>query len=116
MELGCVIHCFTGTPDDARAYAALGCYVSFSGIVTYKTAQPLRDAVPLVPRDRLLIETDCPYLAPVPKRGKRNEPSFIVHTATQVAAAAGMSFDELAEITAQNACRVFHLPSISAPA
>jgi TatD DNase family protein len=106
----CVIHCFTGTPDDARAYAALGYYVSFSGIVTYKTAQPLRDAVPLVPRDRLLIETDCPYLAPVPRRGKRNEPAFLTHTAEVVAQCSGMSFDQLAETTAENACRVFRLP------
>lgn len=108
--LGCVIHCFTGTPDDARAYAELGCYVSFSGIVTYKTAQPLRDAVPLVPRDRLLIETDCPYLAPIPQRGKRNEPAFIRHTAEVVARAAAMSFEDLAAITAENAARLFKLP------
>ena len=106
----CVIHCFTGTPDDARAYAELGYYVSFSGIVTYKTAQVLRDAVPLVPRDRLLIETDCPYLAPVPRRGKRNEPAFLTHTAEVVARCSGMSFDELADTTARNACRVFRLP------
>ena len=106
----CVIHCFTGTPDDARAYAELGYYVSFSGIVTYKTAQPLRDAVPLVPRDRLLIETDCPYLAPIPRRGKRNEPAFLAHTAEVVARCSGMSFEELAEITTRNACRVFGLP------
>jgi TatD DNase family protein len=109
IKLGCVIHCFTGTPDDAREYARLGCYVSFSGIVTYKTAQPLRDSVPLVPRDRLLIETDCPYLAPIPKRGKRNEPGFLVHTAEQVAKSAGMGFDELAALTAANAARVFRL-------
>jgi TatD DNase family protein len=108
-ELGCVIHCFTGTPDDARAYAALGCYVSFSGIVTYKTAQALRDSVPLVPRERLLIETDSPYLAPIPKRGKRNEPAFITHTAEVVATAAGMSFEDLARQTAENAVRVFRL-------
>jgi len=106
----CVIHCFTGTPDDARAYAELGFYVSFSGIVTYKNAQDLRDAVPCVPRDRLLIETDCPYLAPIPKRGKRNEPSFITHTAEVVARCAGMNFEELAEVTTANACRVFRLP------
>ena len=112
MELGCVIHCFTGTPDDAREYAKLGCYVSFSGIVTYKTAQPLRDAVPLVPRDRLLIETDCPYLAPIPKRGKRNEPGYIVHTAEEVARCAGLAAEELAALTAENACRVFKLPPI----
>lgn len=107
MELGVVIHCFTGTPDDAREYAKLGCYVSFSGIVTYKTAQGLRDAVPLVPKDRLLIETDCPYLAPIPKRGKRNEPAFIRHTAEVVATAASLSFEELAKQTADNAARVF---------
>lgn len=106
----CVIHCFTGTPEDARAYAELGYYVSFSGIVTYKTAQPLRDAVPVVPRDRLLIETDCPYLAPVPRRGKRNEPAFLTHTAEVVAQCSGMSFAELAEVTTRNTCRVFGLP------
>ncbi len=109
-ELGVVIHCFTGTPDDARAYAAMGCYVSFSGIVTYKTAQPLRDAVALVPTDRLLIETDCPYLAPIPQRGKRNEPAFVVHTAEVVARCAGMSFGDLAAATTANAARVFRLP------
>ncbi len=108
--LGCVIHCFTGTPADAEAYAAMGCYVSFSGIVTYKTAQPLRDAVGKVPRERLMIETDCPYLAPVPKRGKRNEPAFVVHTAEVVAGAAGMNFEELARITTANAARVYRLP------
>jgi TatD DNase family protein len=110
-ELGCVIHCFTGTPDDARAYAAMGCYVSFSGIVTYKTAQPLRDAVPVVPRDRLLIETDCPYLSPVPMRGRRNEPAHIVHTAEVVARCAGMNFEQLAQITSENAARVYRLVS-----
>jgi TatD DNase family protein len=115
MELGCVIHCFTGTPEDARAYAELGCYVSFSGIVTYKTAQPLRDAVPLVPRDRLLIETDCPYLSPIPKRGRRNEPAFVVHTAEVVAQCAGLSFEDLAAQTVANTCRVFRIDPPSGP-
>ncbi len=110
-ELGCVIHCFTGTPDDAREYAAMGCYVSFSGIVTYKTAQPLRDALAMVPRDRLLIETDCPYLAPVPMRGKRNEPAFVRHTAELVASCIGLDFADLARITTENANRVYRLPS-----
>ena len=109
VELGCVIHCFTGTPDDARAYAELGCYVSFSGIVTYKTAQPLRDAVPLIPLDRLMIETDCPYLSPVPVRGKRNEPAHVVHTAEVVARCAGIPFAELARITTENTARVYRL-------
>lgn len=109
MDLGVVIHCFTGTPDDARAYAAMGCYVSFSGIITYKTAQPIRDAVAFVPRDRILIETDCPYLAPIPKRGKRNEPAYVVHTAEVVAQCAGMSYEDLAAKTVENTCRVFRL-------
>jgi len=108
-ELGFVIHCFTGTPDDARQYAAMGCYVSFSGIVTYKTAQALRDAVPLVPRDRLLIETDCPYLSPVPLRGRRNEPGHIVHTAEVVARCAGLDFETLARTTFENASRLYGL-------
>jgi TatD DNase family protein len=109
MDLGIVIHCFTGTPDDARAYAEMGAYVSFSGIITYKTAQPIRDSVPLVPRDRILIETDCPYLAPIPKRGKRNEPGFIVHTAETVGRCIDMNFNDLANLTYQNACVAFRL-------
>jgi TatD DNase family protein len=109
LGLGVVIHCFTGTPDDAKAYAEMGCYVSFSGIVTYKTAQALRDAVPHVPRERLMIETDCPYLAPLPMRGKRNEPGFVKHTAEVVARCAGLSFEDLARITTENACRVYRL-------
>ncbi|MBA3540780.1 MAG: TatD family hydrolase, partial [Deltaproteobacteria bacterium] len=107
--LGCIIHCFTGTPDDARAYAELGCYVSFSGIATYKTAQGIRDAVACVPHDRILIETDCPYLAPIPKRGKRNEPAFVVHTAEVIARCAGLSFADLAVQTVANTHRVFRL-------
>lgn len=109
-DLGVIIHCFTGTPEDAAAYVALGCYVSFSGIVTYKNAQPIRDAVGRVPLDRLLVETDCPYLAPVPKRGQRNEPAFVTHTAAVVAAAAGIDFATLAAITVANTSRIFRLP------
>jgi TatD DNase family protein len=108
-ELGCVIHCFTGTPDDAADYAAMGCHVSFSGIVTYKTAQPIRDAVKRVPLDRILVETDCPYLAPIPHRGRRNEPAHVVHTARVVAEAAGVSFEDLAARTVANTCAVFRL-------
>jgi TatD DNase family protein len=106
---GVVIHCFTGTAEDARDYVAMGCYVSFSGIVTFKSADELRRAVAEVPKDRLLIETDCPYLAPVPKRGKRNEPAFMVHTAEIVAQAAGQTVDELARCTVVNTRRLFAL-------
>ena len=108
-EVGGVIHCFTGTPDDAAAYVALGFHVSFSGIATYKTAQPIRDAVRRVPLDRILIETDCPYLAPVPMRGRRNEPAYVVHTAQVVAESAGVSLAELARATVANTCAVFRI-------
>jgi TatD DNase family protein len=111
MEVGGVIHCFTGTPDDAAAYVAMGFHVSFSGIVTYKTAQPIRDAVRQVPLDRILIETDCPYLAPVPKRGKRNEPAFVVHTAEVVAREAGVPVADLAAATVANTARIFRFPT-----
>lgn len=107
--LGGVIHCFTGTPEDAAAYAALGLYVSFSGIATFKTAGPIRAAVKEVPLDRILIETDCPFLAPVPMRGKRNEPAYLVHTAEVIAREAGIAVDELAARTTANACALFSL-------
>ncbi len=109
-EVGGVIHCFTGTPDDAAAYVAMGFHVSFSGIVTYKNAQPIRDAVRQVPLDRILIETDCPYLAPVPRRGKRNEPAFVVHTAEVVAREAGVPLADLAAATVANTARIFRFP------
>ena len=107
--LGGVIHCFTGTPEDARRYAGLGLFVSFSGIATFKTAGPIRAAVKEVPHDRILIETDCPFLAPVPMRGRRNEPAFLVHTAGVIAAEAGLSVEELAARTTANACALFSL-------
>lgn len=109
LDVGAIIHCFTGTPEDAAAYVALGCYVSFSGIATYKTAEPIRQAVACVPLDRILLETDCPYLAPVPRRGKRNEPSFLPFTAQVVAEAARVSVPELAAATVANTRRVFGL-------
>ena len=110
-EVGGIIHCFTGTADDAEAYVALGFHVSFSGIVTYKNAQPIRDAVRRVPLDRILIETDCPYLAPIPMRGKRNEPAFVVHTAEVVAREAGVSLAALAAATVANTERLLRLPA-----
>jgi TatD DNase family protein len=108
-EVGGVIHCFTGGPDDARAYVELGMHVSFSGIVTFKSADAIRAAVACVPLDRLLIETDCPYLAPVPMRGRRNEPAFLVHTAAAVAEAKGVPLAELAAATVANTSRLFRL-------
>jgi TatD DNase family protein len=107
---GGVIHCFTGDAAAARANIDLGLHLSVAGITTFKTAEPIRQAVRLVPRDRLLVETDSPFLAPVPFRGKRNEPAHVVHVASKVAELWGVSPGEVAEITTGNAKRLFRLP------
>jgi len=107
---GGVIHCFTGGEEAARRYLELGLFLSVAGVVTFRNAEALRQAVRLVPRDRLLVETDCPYLAPVPHRGKRNEPAFVARVAEQVAALWGATPDEVAEQTTANARRLFRLP------
>jgi TatD DNase family protein len=104
---GGIIHCFTGDVAAARVYLDLGLYVSVAGIVTFKTAEPIREAVKIVPRDRLLVETDSPYLAPIPFRGKRNEPAHVVETARKVAELWGTSVEDVARVTAENARRVF---------
>jgi TatD DNase family protein len=104
---GGVIHCFTGDVAAARAYLDLGLYVSVAGIVTFRTAEPIREAVKLVPRDRLLVETDSPYLAPIPFRGKRNEPAHVVETAKKVAELWGTTPDEVARVTSENTRRLF---------
>lgn len=104
-----VMHCFTGTTEEALESIGLGFSISFSGIITFKNAEALRATAKLVPEDRLLIETDCPFLAPVPHRGKKNEPSFLPHTASVIAAARGTSVDHVAKITTGNAIRVFDL-------
>ena len=108
-SLGGIVHCFTGTPEDAEAWLALGLHISFSGIVTFKSAQPIKEAAKLCPDDRILVETDCPYLAPIPHRGKRNEPAFVSHTAQHVAELRGTTLDALAEQTSQNAARLLGL-------
>ena len=99
---GGVFHCFTESADVARAALDLGYYISFSGIITFKSAQALRDVVALVPLERLLIETDSPYLAPVPYRGKTNNPSYVPWVAQQVASVRGMAVEDVARITSQN--------------
>ena len=108
-EAGGVIHCFTGDAAAARAYLALGLYVSVAGIVTFKTAGAIREAVGIVPRERLLVETDSPYLAPIPHRGRRNEPAYVVETARKVAEIWGTTLEEVGRITAENARRLFRL-------
>jgi TatD DNase family protein len=109
-ERGGVIHCFTGGPGDAQAYLELGLYLSFSGIVTFKNAGPIREAAALCPLERMMVETDAPFLAPLPHRGKRNEPAYIVHTLEQLAAVKQLPRDELAAATAANARALFRLP------
>jgi TatD DNase family protein len=104
---GGVFHCFTETDVVARAALDLGFYISFSGIVTFKNAQDLRDIVAFMPMDRLLIETDSPYLAPVPHRGKTNNPSFVPFVAQQVASVRGMAVEAVAEQTSANFDRLF---------
>jgi len=102
-----VIHCFTGTPRLAAAALELGFFISVSGIATFKKADELRDTLREVPLDRLLVETDAPYLAPLPFRGKRNEPAFVVNTARVLAELKGVSAEEIAGITTDNFFRLF---------
>lgn len=97
-----IMHCFGGTPEMAREVLDLGFFVSFAGNVTFKKAENLRDSARVVPLERLLVETDCPFLTPVPFRGKRNEPAMVVHTAKYLADLKGVEFEELAERTTQN--------------
>lgn len=106
-SVGGVFHCFTESMDVARAALDLGFYISFSGIVTFKNAQALRDVAAFVPADRLLIETDSPYLAPVPHRGKLNTPAYVPLVAQQIAAVRGMPVEALGELTRINFERLF---------
>ncbi len=104
---GGVFHCFTETAEVARAALDLGFYISFSGILTFKTAQDLRDVAAFVPLDRMLIETDSPYLAPMPHRGKTNNPSYVPFVAKQLAAIKGMAVEEIGQITSNNFDELF---------
>jgi TatD DNase family protein len=104
-----VMHSFTGDATTANACLEMGLHISFAGMVTYKNAQALREVVKSVPLDRLLVETDSPYLAPVPMRGKRNEPAFVAHTASLLAAVRAVDLTLLAEQTARNARALFQL-------
>lgn len=109
-QAGGVFHCFTETAEVALAAVERGYYISFSGIVSFKNAQDLRDLARLLPLDRVLIETDSPYLAPVPYRGKTNSPAYVPHVAKAVADAVGLPVEELAARTTANTRRLFGLP------
>ena len=104
-----VMHSFSGSPEMARQYADLGWYISFSGPITYKNAEKVRECARSVPLDKILIETDAPYLPPVPHRGKINYSGYLLHTCIALSAAIGISEEHAAEITYQNACRLFRI-------
>jgi TatD DNase family protein len=104
---GCVMHCFSSSPDLAQAALALGFYLSISGIAAFPKSAALRDIFAAAPRDRLLVETDAPYLAPPPHRGRRNEPAYTAHTARAMAEALGMDHDAFARQTSDNFDRLF---------
>jgi TatD DNase family protein len=106
---GGVIHCFSSDARAAARFIDLGLHISFSGILTFKAADALRQAARLVPADRLLLETDSPFLAPVPYRGRRNEPALVVHTAAVLAEVRGESIEAVAATTSENATRLFRL-------
>ena len=102
-----VMHCWGGNPEETQQFLDLGFYISFSGIVTFKNAKQIQASAEMVPSDRLLIETDCPFLAPVPRRGKRNEPSYVRYVAESLARQKNMNLEALAAQTSENACRLF---------
>src|ERR671932_1236335 len=104
-----VMHCWGGSPEETQWFLDLGFYISFSGIVTFKNAQSIQASAVMVPSDRLLIETDCPFLAPVPKRGKRNEPAYVRYVAECVASLRDVPLETLATQTTQNAIALFGL-------
>ncbi len=105
-----ILHCFTGTTSDAKELVKRGWTVSFSGIITFKKSEALREAVKVVPIEQLLIETDSPYLAPQSRRGKTNEPAFVVEVAQKIAELKELTLAEVAKITQENACRLFQIP------
>lgn len=108
-EVRGVIHCFTGDYDEARAYLDLGFYISFTGIITFKNAVALREVVRKVPLERMFVETDSPYLTPVPHRGKRNEPAYVRFIAETVASVKGLPLEQIARVTTNNVRALFRI-------
>ncbi len=102
-----MIHCFTGNYEAAREYLDLGFYLSFTGIITFKNAEPLREVVRKVPLERMFVETDSPYLTPVPHRGKRNEPAYVRFVADMVAKVKTVSLEDVARTTTSNVHELF---------
>ena len=108
---GGIVHCYSGSWESAKEYLNLGYYISFAGPVTFKKAPHLQQVAVNVPQDRLLIETDSPYLTPVPLRGQRNEPAYVRYVLEKQAEVHGVSAEELAQITTQNAMRLYRIPA-----
>lgn len=111
-EAGGVIHCFAGSRETANRCLDLGFYLGVSGIITFKTGKELAELFSQAPLERLLVETDAPYLAPAPFRGKRNEPAFVAHTAAKLAEIRALTVNEIHRITTENTQRLFHLPVV----
>lgn len=107
-QAGGIMHSFGESPEDVKKFLDLGMHISFSGVLTFKKSDEVREAAKLVPNDKLLIETDAPYLAPVPKRGKRNEPAYVRYVAEVLAEVRGTSLEELAQLTTNNAFELFN--------
>jgi len=107
QQVGGVMHCFTENLDVAEQAIALGFYISFSGIITFKNAATIKEVAKAVPLDRILVETDSPYLAPIPYRGKINQPSYVKHVAEEIARLRGISFEEVSAATTENFFRLF---------
>lgn len=108
-EVGGIMHCFTGSAEVARQCMDMNFYISFGGPVTFKNAKKPKEVAKEIPNDRLLIETDCPFLTPHPFRGKRNEPSYVKYVAEQLAELKGLTYEEIASITTENAKRLFRM-------
>lgn len=109
-----VMHCWSGNPEETEWFLELGFHISFSGVVTFKNAHQIHAAAQMVPADRLLIETDCPFLAPVPHRGKRNEPAYVASVAKRIAELRTEEVESIANLTTANARRLFNLPVLEA--
>jgi TatD DNase family protein len=104
-----VVHCFSGSAETALEMVNLGLYIGFTGVITFKNASRAIEALKVIPLDKLLCETDCPYMAPEPHRGKRNDPSLLCHIIEKMASVKGVTPQEMADITNQNARRLFNL-------
>ena len=107
-----VIHCYTGGPSELAGFLERGLHISFSGVITYKSGQQVREAAKIVPADRILVETDCPYLSPGPERRKRNEPAYVVQVVERMAEVRGETTDRIASLTYRNASRLFRLDNL----